>query len=109
MDYAKHLSLYKIALFQKEITSLFSVQYNIHKISNLDSLVQMENVSQHISCMYCLKCRICQVPCKHVMAYILKGIMVELGEVNKEKVYTTFLEELDDLLMNKFFASKKEG
>lgn len=100
MIFTNKLSVYKKYLFQKEISALFRENYSINKIENPKSLLAYEDISSHVACIFCMKCRLCRIPCKHVMSFLLKGIMVETGENKKETVYQLFLNKLDKILMN---------
>lgn len=101
MFFTSELSAYKRYPFQKEISVLFRDNYNINKVENYKLLLNYEDIFLHRACAFCIKCRLCGIPCKHVMSYLLKGIMVETGYAKKEEVYELFLEKLDKILAGK--------
>lgn len=108
MFFTNELSAYKKYLFQKEISALFRDNYNINKADNYKLLLNYEDIFLHRACTFCIKCRLCEIPCKHIMSYLLKGILVETGYVKKEQVYELFLEKLDKILVGKHVPSGRK-
>lgn len=107
MDFIRQLSDYKKSLFYREYMAVASKNFNLmQNSSTLYDFNSIEDFDPKIACSYCLKCKIVKIPCKHVMAHYLQGVMDETG-LKKEKALSIFISKIDTSLMELIYPKRK--
>lgn len=107
MDFIRQLSDYKKSLFYREYMAIASKNFNLmQNSSTLYDFNSIEDFDPKIACSYCLKCKIVKIPCKHVMAHYLQGVMDETG-LKKEKALPIFISKIDTSLMELIYPKRK--
>lgn len=98
MGYLKTLSPYCKMVFNKEMRCVLSDNYECyHRKKYFSGIVDLK---ESPACLYCIKCRVLDIPCSHVLGNILFN-MINKYKTDKKTLLPVFIRELDFLLLEK--------